>query len=764
MDIRSKVLLISGGAVVLLAVAVYAVGSVLITAQADQAAIHAINPRVQARATVATLAVAVGVGGALVTALMVVLLDSLALRRLVHLRTAVDRLASEADDARLLLPVASQDEVGHLSLAIATLAHRLDAARAQTDERNRWLTTTLVCAGLGLWEWRHGSGIRIDAGAAALIGQRLAGNDLAAGDWWAMIHPTDRRTLRSAVARHLAGPSRPLDAMVRLTSAPERWLRIQGRLAGDGSRMLLGTVADATADVAAANDLRRARLDAEAATVAKSSFLANMSHEIRTPMNGVLGMAELLLAAPLAPDQAECAATLQRSARMLLGLLDDLLDLSKIEAGRLELSIAPYAPAQLLHDTAELFTGINPAIELVVELAPELPPLVRGDGIRLHQMLANLVSNAVKFSRCGTVRIAATCLNGRLRYTVEDQGIGISPARIGLLFTPFTQADAAVGASFGGTGLGLSIARHLARMMGGDIVVSSREGHGTRFVIDLPLVAEPGEPPSGPVIVLGRTSLLLVDDLPEQRRALANQLSTCGALVTQVASAGEALAELHGAVTAQRPFHAVVVDAGLPGFAGTDLARAVSLEPTLTGIPLILLLTRPGSEEGAGFAAVLAKPVRTRTLASTLITALHRPDPGLLQALAASPTQLPPSRVLLVEDNPVNQQVTSLMLRRLGAEVVVAANGREALDRLAEGSFTVVYLDCRMPVMDGFACIAALRAQEAGSTRHQPVVALTANAYPEDRARCLAAGMDGFLAKPLAERTLFRDLRQWVTP
>ncbi|MCK6490453.1 MAG: response regulator [Planctomycetes bacterium] len=563
------------------------------------------------------------------------------------------------------------------------------------------------------------------------------------------------------------------------------WFNVRKRLLPlpSGGRAVLSVSCDVTELKQAVAEAESARSRAEAADRAKSDFLANMSHEIRTPMNGVLGMLELLQGTQgLNPEQREYARTAHRSAEALLGLLNDLLDWSKIEAGRLELERHPLSLSDLLFDSADLFRArlAGGSVELVVDVDPALPHLIEGDPGRLRQILVNLVGNAVKFTREGHVLVRARRAGSRLVLAVEDSGIGIPPDRQGRLFNPFIQADAAIGRHFGGTGLGLAICKRLARLMGGDITLWSEPGRGSRFAVDLPLLPVQGSASPAPPALLAALRVLVVDDNELGRSVAGGQLAGAGCEVALAEDGGSALAALWTAAAEGRPFRCVVSDWRMPGMDGEELARAIRSDPVLGGTTVVMLTAhgqrcdalRAGE---AGCGGYLVKPVRGEVLVAVVAEAVGRRERGaagtgvVTRADVAGcddEAQVTGSfhiRVLLVEDNQVNQFIAKAMLEHLGATVTVAGDGRQALDLLeSDHGYDIVLMDCRMPVMDGFDATAAIRARQDAWGRRPVVIALTANAFDEDRERCLRCGMDDFLTKPVAERALATCLSRWV--
>ncbi len=680
------------------------------------------------------------------------------------------------EDYHSAIEIDSNDEIGHLSQVFVT---------TQT-ERDRYFNQSLNFLAISGF---NGYFKRLNPAWADVSGFPL--QELISRPFLDFVFSSSRTEASAALDKLMKGAPVSFECQMCCKDGSTRWV-LWNITANQDVEELYFSGQDITARKYIETELLNARKAAEAASRAKSEFLANMSHEIRTPMNGVLGTVGLLLNTPLTAAQRELASLARASGETLLTIINDILDFSKIEAGKLVISPIHFDLLQTVEEVGSMI-AMQPTrrkdVNVIVRYPPDVPRYVFGDKGRIRQILTNLTNNAIKFTEKGHVLIDVETeeLNEddvSLRISVEDSGLGIAASKLESLFDKFTQADTSTTRRYGGTGLGLAISKQLVKLMGGTIAAKSRVGVGSTFWFTLRLPLQKQSPlPASPPVDLARVRVLIVDDNSANRLVLQEQLRGWRMRIGSSTSGGDALRALRDASMADNPYQIAILDYQMPEMDGEMLGRAIKADPLLRDIQLVMLSSL--GQEGdvrerlkkIGFAAYLVKPARQSELLSTLVDiwdaycrkqtvdlisgASSEIEPPDLQTTSSVDASFKGAHVLLVEDNVVNQIVGATMLRNLGCEVDVSPNGREATERTQTCHYDVVFMDCEMPEMDGYEATAAIRGQAYG--QNVPIIAVTAQVMAGDQERCLSAGMDGFISKPVSQEDFAAALNRWVS-
>jgi two-component system, sensor histidine kinase and response regulator len=700
------------------------------------------------------------------------------------LSTAENTIVTRSGDERLIewRSTALRDDAGVVigtfsSGTDVTSRHEAIEALQTAEERTRF---ALENANVGIWDMDYTSGLLRWSETLEIQYGLVPGTfDGTIKTFIDLIHPDDRAAVRESF-RAAAGSAGDFSSQHR-SIRPDgtvRWLHDIGRFQFEHGKVVraVGISQDVTERRQAEAELRTAKNAAEAANQAKSEFLANMSHEIRTPMNGVIGMTDLVLDTALTSEQRENLRIVKSSADALLTVINDILDFSRMEAGRLELDPIDFNPRDAIGDTANAVAlkAHQKGLELIVDIDADVPQALRGDAGRLRQILVNLLGNAIKFTHHGEAvlrvsrQAAVQTPDVVLHFSVSDTGVGIPLDRQKSVFEAFTQADGSMTRTFGGTGLGLTISSQLVQLMGGHLWVESEPGKGSTFQFTASFLLAPGTVTGlADASRLRDLAVLVVDDNATNRRLLEAMLIGWHMVPTLVESALDALVALRIAQSSGRPFALVLTDAQMPVTDGFALADAIKSDPMIAG-PTVVMLTSAGQSGDAArcraleIAAYLPKPIKRSMLRDTMLLALtgqtaESERPSLVTRHKVRETRAA-GRILLVEDNRINQLIAQRLLERRGHTVVVANHGREALAILDDptvAGFGCVLMDVQMPEMGGFECTAIIRARELATGARLPIVAMTAHAMKGDEARCVAAGMDGYLSKPIEPATLF---------
>jgi PAS domain S-box-containing protein len=691
--------------------------------------------------------------------------------------------------------VFSRDEKGAARELLGVMAnvseHRSIEERLRSEEE-RW-QLVMAANNDGLWDWDA----RKDTVFHSPRWREMLGFSAAdvydPDDWENLLHPEEAARVKECLAAYLRRESKVYQQEYRLRTkdGSYRWVLARGLAQwgqdGEPTRMV-GSHSDITerkktelALQQQAEELSQARNKAESAARAKSSFLATMSHEIRTPLNGILGMTGILAETALTFDQRDYLQTIASSGNALLGIINDILDFSKIESGYMELEDADFDLRALMEDSLDLVAEAadRKGLELGAPSDPAVPGRVRGDAGRLRQILLNLLSNAVKFTERGEVVlnvavVKRTHTGTMLKFSVSDTGIGMPAEVLTRIFDPFTQADASTTRRFGGSGLGLAISKQIVGLMGGDIGVASDEGAGSTFWFTVQFQrADTPAKMDHPSDCLRGARILVAEDNATNRRIAERSLEAFGATVLCAHDGIQALSMLLAAVKGNKAFDLALIDFQMPLMDGVMLTRAIRAQQDFQNLPIVLLTSVTQREhvheaKQLNIQEYLVKPLRHGQLIDT-VRRLLRPETAQRRELeAADPAAVNEllkrhrGRVLLAEDNPVNQKVGTLMLTRLGYQVDVVANGRQAVEALRNVPYRAILLDCQMPEMDGLEAARAIRAGEEGE-RRVPIIALTANALSGERERCLEAGMDDYLSKPVSQKLLAEKLEAWLS-
>ena len=727
----------------------------------------------------------------LVALFILFVVHRLATRHILDIAASMARveLDTQAEPMHLRRPPGKGDELDQLVDALNAMRERIRLHAAELGDANTRMSTILDNIPELAWvkdvDGRFVAVNRALAGAkgfdepAQMIG--LTDHDVNPTEMANAYRADDLAVMSSQGSKLIEEDHVNTDGSIALVETVKTALRDRGgHVVGT-----VGIARDITTRRQAQAD-REARRAAEAANQAKSEFLANMSHEIRTPMNAILGMSYLALQSGLDAHQLNYVQKIHSAAESLLGIINDILDFSKIEAGKLDIERIPFNLAQVMDGLGNLLgpAAAEKGLELLFVQPPDLPVALIGDPSRLRQVLLNLGSNAVKFTERGEIDMSVDVVRQetghvRLRFEVRDTGIGMTAQEQLRLFQPFTQVDSSTSRRFGGTGLGLSICRHLVRMMGGEIQVQSTPGAGSRFHFELPFGLQDEAPPQATDRwqALRERRLMIVDDNAHAREVLAQMATASGLHAVAANNCQEAVCEMASSAALGKPFDLVLIDSRMPGADGVECACQMHEREHGDAVPAIALMATALDRDdvlqrlgrrGLRSVAVLTKPLTPTALLEScgglldIAAPLAGASASREDTLPANQAALRGARLLLVDDNAINLEIASAILRRAGLAVVSATNGHDALEMLQQQEFDGVLMDCQMPGMDGYATTRALRALPKWHAL--PVIAMTANALVADRERALASGMNDHVSKPIDVVALFGTLARWIRP